>query len=89
MKLRAKIYHHYLKQLLDREKECEFRQLESIILKDSKTGKEYEFEILSWGSRTPKEAKNKFPDINWDMKKQVLFMRLGSCKKVKKSRSKS
>lgn len=77
MNLRAKIWPKFLKQILRGEKKIEYRQLETITLIDSKTGREHEFDIESFGICTAHHAKDECPGIKWDSEKSVLMIKLG------------
>lgn len=82
MKLRAKIYPQYLKQILSGEKTEELRQLETITLVDAETGDEYEFEITNIGITSAICARDKHPDVKWDDSKPVIVLKLGEEVKV-------
>ena len=78
MKLKCKILPKYLKAILDGTKDVEYRQVESIVLINSKTGKEHEFEVTDlWMHKAKDVVFEAYPDIKWDRKKQILCIGIG------------
>lgn len=78
MKLRAKIYPKYLNQILNGDKSVEVRQIESMILVNSETGEEFEFEVRDVEKTTDLKLIQKvFPDVKWNPDLPTIMIDLG------------
>ena len=83
MKLHAKIKSKYLDKILSGEKTCEYRQFESIELRDE-GGRTAEFDIVRIDNVADPylEVVRDHPDIDWDEDKPIYKIKLG--KQIKK-----
>jgi hypothetical protein len=80
MRLIAKIFPHYFKEILDGEKKEEFRQLEEIVFVNSRTGEELTYEIKGIFVVRPEEVnklKETFPDVKWKENLVTVQINLG------------
>lgn len=78
MKLYAKILPKYFKEHEEGAKHVEYRQLESMMLLNSETGEEIEFEIVSMRkSAHSASIIEDHPEIPWKKSKDIYVIRLG------------
>jgi len=75
MKLKCKIYPKYLDDILNKEKNWEFREIESIIFDDGK--RKVEVDVLFVGAvLNTEDVKESYPDVKWG-NKPIIRIELG------------
>lgn len=82
MQLKGKIKNHYFQMLLDGKKQCDFRELESMVF-ESDDGRTATFEITEVDSPdelTKSEIYRRYPDVPWT---KGLLVRIWLGKQIK------
>jgi hypothetical protein len=78
MRLIAKIFPHYFKQILEGEKKEEFRQMEEIVFVNAKTGEEIIFRIKGISkTNNLEELRKQYPDVPWKEDLVTVKIELG------------